>query len=244
MANNQQARFQAPVQMPPLPPTPELSGHFREGNGLFAPFAKYDQQHREWARQLGLNLQQAHHSVLRAAERKSGTTPPWPDRGWARLFLMDGKWWFDASLRYRPNSAAINIEVLANRTSGFQSSATLTAFNGQIVNGKWLTESLPIWVETGAVPRAFRVTILTEGTDTTRIGAVPIISLVPGLAVVSDGVKVMEAVSDGVVTVVSRVSSPDTNLPTNVYTCWLHSAMEDPTPDSELHCSACHVTLV
>lgn len=232
----QAARFQNVVQMPPLPPTPELSGHFREGNSLFAPFAKFDQQHREWARQLGLNLQQAHQSLLRAAERKTtANTQPWPDRGWCRLVRQPDGWWMDGSIVYRPNSAKIWVEVVENRVAGYESGVSVTAFNGQVRAGKWITEQMPVWVQTGAVPRTFRITVADPGTDVSRIGYVPVITLTAGTAVVRDGVTVFPEVADGCTTVVRRADE-------NTWLAWLKS--EEGTELADLHCDACHVTLV
>jgi len=238
----QRNRLQSLPQMPPLPPVPLLAEQMREGHGLYTPFAKFDQQHQEWARQLGLNLQTAHSSILRAAESKTkAATQVWPDRGWARLIRLSDGWWGDASLLYRPNSAQIWIEVLDNRVAGYEATASAVAFNHAykewVKNAPQTLVPQKIWVQTGAVPRAFRVTIVSEGTDVNRVGAVPVISLTPGTAVYRDGVKLFDGVTDGVVTVVSRVDD-------KTYTCWLHSIMDDPVPDSEIHCDACHVTLV
>lgn len=238
----QRNRLQSLPQMPPLPPVPLLAEQMREGHGLYAPFAKFDQQHQEWARQLGLNLQTAHSSILRVAESKTkATTQVWPDRGWARLIRQSDGWWGDGSTLYRPNSAQIWIEVLDNRVVGYEATASTVAFNNAykewVKNAPQTLVPQKIWVQTGAVPRAFRVTIVSEGTDVNRVGAVPVISLTPGTAVYRDGVKLFDGVTDGVVTVVSRVDD-------KTYTCWLHSIMDDPVPDSEIHCDACHVTLV
>jgi len=255
----QRNRLQSLPQMPPLPPVPQLAEQMREGHGLYTPFAKFDQQHQEWARQLGLNLQTAHSSILRVAESKTkAAAQVWPDRGWVRLIRQSDGWWVDGSILYRPDSAKIWIEVLDNRVAGYEATVDLPTFNqsllkwvrGNDVSGTGFRDSAvlspsavgpsqpqKIWVQTGAVPRAFRVTIVSEGTDVNRVGAVPVISLTPGTAVYRDGVKLFDGVTDGVVTVVSRVDD-------KTYTCWLHSIMDDPVPDSEIHCDACHVTLV
>lgn len=236
-------RVQHLVQIPPLPPVPELSSQMREQNGLFAPFKKFDQQHQEWARQVGQTLQTAHQSVVRAA-KASQTAQVYADRGWAHLVRSNGFWWYTTSLSVRPNSARISIRVTDWRKVGYISEVNLTTFNDRLqIVGTSPSGATQIWVDTGTAPREFAIEVISEGTEDFSkhgmIGGQPLVTVWPGSAMGS-----VPEVTDACHTVLKPMPSV-AGVPGRVYRAWLKSD-EDANPASpdDLHADGCFVSLV